>query len=257
MEQPPVKLSVVIITFNEENNIGRCIDSLGDIADEVLVVDSFSTDRTASICKEKGARFIQHAFDGYIQQKNFALGEAAFDHILSLDADEALSEELKENISQLKHNWTDPGYSFNRKTSFCGKWVNHGGWYPDTKVRLFVKGSGRWDGVNPHDEYRFNNNLPLKRLNGDLLHYSYTSITGHIRQIDHFSSIAAAALHESGKKTNIFKLIISPVFRFIRHYFLQLGLLDGLTGFVIAANSAFGVYLKYLRLYHLQKGKKI
>jgi glycosyltransferase involved in cell wall biosynthesis len=252
-----VRLSVVIITFNEEQNIGRCIDSVTGLADEILVVDSFSTDRTESICKEKGARFIQHRFEGYILQKNYALHQARFDHILSLDADEALSEELKSSIHRLKTNWQKPGYAFNRRTNFCGTWVNHAGWYPDTKVRLFIKGSGQWEGLDPHDEYRFRSTFQVERLTGDLFHYSYTSLSGHLQQIDRFSRIGAAAMYAKGKRTTIIQIFLKPFFRFFKHYILQRGFLDGMTGFIISKNSAFGVYLKHVYLYHLQQGKQL
>ena len=141
------QLSVVIITFNEERNISRCLDSVKDIADDVVVVDSFSVDKTEQICKEKGARFISHTFDGHIQQKNWAITQAKFPHILSLDADEALSDELKKSILEVKKNWKHDGYSMNRLTNYCGQWIYHCGWYPDRKLRLFNSKKGNWGGL--------------------------------------------------------------------------------------------------------------
>src|SRR6478672_12171113 len=122
-------ISAVIITFNEEKNIGRCLDSLRDVADEILVIDSFSTDKTEEICRSRNVYVIKHAFDGYIEQKNFALTQARYDYVLSLDADECLSDELKQSISEAKKNPENDGYSMNRQNNFCGKWIYHSGWY--------------------------------------------------------------------------------------------------------------------------------
>src|SRR3954465_7519353 len=146
-------LSAVIITFNEEKNIARCLDSLIGIVDDVVVIDSFSTDKTEEICKSKGVRFIQHVFEGHIQQKNWAITQAKFPHILSLDADEALDETLKQSILLLKNNWQKDGYYMNRLTNYCGKWIRHCGWYPDKKLRLWDSRKGHWTGTNPHDKY--------------------------------------------------------------------------------------------------------
>ena len=134
-----IKLSCAIITLNEERNVARCIESLAGIADEIVVIDSGSTDATEAICRSYGVKFIQHDFEGYVEQKNFAVSQCAFEYILSLDADELLSEELKESISEIKNNWDKDGYSFNRLTNYCGKWIRHCGWYPDRKLRLFKK----------------------------------------------------------------------------------------------------------------------
>ena len=150
------KLSVVIITFNEERNIGRCIESVREVADEIVVVDSFSTDKTRAICEKHGVNFIEHAFDGHIQQKNFAITQAKFPHQLSLDADEALSEDLKTEILKIKNDWRYDSYRMNRLTNYCGKWIHHCGWYPDTKLRLYDSTKGVWGGVNPHDKFELN-----------------------------------------------------------------------------------------------------
>jgi glycosyltransferase involved in cell wall biosynthesis len=128
------KISVVIITYNEEKDIGRCLDAVKDVADDIVVVDSFSTDRTEEICKEKGARFVQHKFEGHIQQKNWAITQARYPHVLSLDADEVVSERLQKEILKVKENWQADGYYFNRMTNYCGKWIKHCGWYPDRKI---------------------------------------------------------------------------------------------------------------------------
>src|ERR1041385_5289202 len=132
----PIQLSVVIITYNEEKNIVRCLDSIREIADDIVVVDSFSTDKTEMICKEKGVRFIQHKFEGHIEQKNWAITQAKFPFVLSLDADEAPDEELKKEILKVKADANYDGYKMNRLTNYCGKWIRHCGWYPDTKLRI-------------------------------------------------------------------------------------------------------------------------
>ena len=139
-----VKLSVVIITFNEERDIERCLKSVETVADEIVVVDSYSTDRTEEICKIYKARFIQHSFAGHIEQKNWAIGQASHPHILSLDSDEALDETLRQSILNAKENWQGAGYTMNRMTNYCGKWIRHCGWYPDQKLRLWESNKGRW-----------------------------------------------------------------------------------------------------------------
>lgn len=250
-----VQLSAVIITYNEERNIARCIDSLQSVADEILVVDSFSEDKTEEICKEKGVRFIKHAFEGHIEQKNWSKDQASFDHIISLDADEALDEELQKNIKKIKSNWEFPAYKMNRLTNYCGHWVRHSGWYPDTKIRLFDRRKGKWGGSNPHDKFLLNDRQKAKWISGDILHYSFYDREGHLKQIEKFSTIAAQALYEKGKRSNFLKLFINPIARFLKAYFLRAGFLDGSAGFDIARYSAYANYLKYRKLQKLQSVK--
>jgi glycosyltransferase involved in cell wall biosynthesis len=150
---PEVRISCVIITLNEERNLARCIGSLQGVADDVVVVDSFSSDGTERIAKEHGARFVQHKFEGHIEQKNWAITQAQHSWVLSLDADEALSEELRNSITAAKQRDDADGYTMNRLTNYCGRWIRHGGWYPDRKLRLWDRRKGRWTGVNPHDRF--------------------------------------------------------------------------------------------------------
>ncbi|HRH65234.1 MAG TPA: glycosyltransferase family 2 protein [Bacteroidia bacterium] len=248
-----VQLSVVIITFNEERNLARCLESLAGIADEIVVIDSFSTDGTAEISRKYGAKFIQHAFEGYIGQKNFALTQARFAHILSLDADEALSGTLKESILKVKINWTHDAYEMNRLTNYCGHWIRHGAWYPDRKIRLFVKDKGRWGGTNPHDRYVPVNPSNVARIPGDILHYSYYSIEGHINQGNKFSEIGARAAFLEGKRASFLTLVWRPAFRFIRDFIFLGGFLDGYYGYLIARITAQVTFLKYAKLRELQK----
>jgi glycosyltransferase involved in cell wall biosynthesis len=249
------QISVVIIAFNEEKNIGRCLDSVKEVADDIIVVDSFSTDRTEAICKEKGARFVQHKFEGHIEQKNWAITQAKFPYVLSLDADEALDETLKRSIIEAKTNWNFDGYTMNRLTNYCGQWIRHCGWYPDTKLRLWDSRKGRWGGINPHDKYEMDEDAKIGHLKGDILHYSYYTLDDHYRQVNYFTDISAKALYRMGKKAGWMKLVMSPVVKFIRDYFVKLGMLDGYYGFVISRISAYATYLKYkkLRELHAQK----
>ncbi len=246
-------LSVVIITFNEEKNIARCIDSILPIADDVVIVDSFSTDKTKEIALSKNCRFIQHEFEGYIEQKNWAITQAKFPHILSLDADEALSNELQVAISKLKDNWDADGYYFNRLTNYCGKWIKHCGWYPDQKLRLWDSRKGKWSGTNPHDKYELQSGSRQKHLPGDLFHYSFYSISQHILQIEKFSSIAAQEAVTKGKRIGIFSLLLKPIWKFFRSYLIKLGFLDGYYGFVICTLSAFSTFLRGLKIVELNK----
>ena len=249
-----VQLSVVIITFNEEKNIGRCLDSVPGIADDIVVVDSFSTDKTEEICKAKGARFVQHKFDGHIEQKTWAATQAKYPHILSLDADEALSENLKRSILSVKKNWTKDGYYMNRLTNYCGKWIHYCGWYPDRKLRLFDSIKGKWGGVNPHDKYEMNDgDKATGILKGDLLHYSYHAREDHYRQLEYFTDISAKELFNKGKRVTLLKLYASPVVKFFRDFIFKLGFLDGGAGFTISRLSAYATFLKYKKLQDLRR----
>jgi glycosyltransferase involved in cell wall biosynthesis len=249
-----VKISAVVITYNEARNIGRCLDSIRGVADEIVVVDSYSTDKTQEICNRPGVKFLQHRFEGHIEQKNFAVSCAAHGHVLSLDADEVLSDKLKQSILAAKQNWQFDGYSFNRRTNYCGKWIRHSGWYPDTKLRLWDKSKGRWGGVNPHDRVMMDGQSRICHLSGDLLHYSYHSIKDHIDQINRFSEIAARAAWAEGRKANLWlDIVLNPLLTFFKKYFLKFGILDGYLGFIIAIHTAYGKFLKYVKLRELNK----
>lgn len=250
-----VQLSVVIITFNEERNLARCLESIKGIADEIVIVDSFSTDATASISERFGARFIQHPFAGYIEQKNYALSQAKNDFILSLDADEALSPELIANILQVKSAWEADAYEMNRLTNYCGHWIRHGAWYPDRKVRLFNRKSGQWGGMNPHDRFIPVSPDKVKHIKGDILHYSYYAIQEHIAQGNKFSEIGAKAAFEKGKSATLFTLLWRPSFRFFRDFILLGGFLDGYYGYLIARITAQATFLKYAKLRELGRKK--
>ena len=252
-----VKLSVVIITFNEEKNIRRCLESVKGIADDIVVVDSGSTDNTIEICHRLKARVIHHPFEGHIQQKNWAISQANYHHILSLDADEALSEQLRDSILSVKKNWKRDGYKFNRLTNYCGKWIRHGSWYPSKKLRLWDSRKGKWKGNNPHDKYIMEKGSRIKHLKGDLLHYSYYSIESHIEQTNYFSDILAETMYQSRKRVNFFIILAHPLWRFFRDFFLKFGFLDGFTGLIITVNSSHETFLKYIKLRNLYRDYKL
>ncbi len=251
------KLTVAIITFNEEKNIERCLQSVKEIADEILVVDSFSTDKTEEICQNYNVRFIKNPFKGHIEQKNFALVHSSHDYVLSLDADEALSKDLLAEIKRIKLDFQLEGYRFHRLTNYSGHWVRHCGWYPDTKLRLVKKESASWRGTNPHDILEMNHNQDVGFLHGDLLHYSYESIASHVIQTDKFTTIAAKAAFNQGKRSSLFKIFTRPMLKFLRDYFFKRGFLDGRYGIIICSINSLSAMLKYSKLYDLQTGKKI
>ncbi len=248
-----VQISAIVITLNEERNIGRCLESLQGVADEIVVVDSYSTDRTEEICQSYGVRFIRHKFHGHIEQKNWAILQARHPYVLSLDADESLSAELKSSILQVKEDWTHDAYHFNRLTSYCGKWIRHTSWYPSRKLRLWDSRKGSWGGLNPHDKFILVKGATRKYLKGDLMHHSYYSVDEHLAQINSFSSILAQSYYEQGRKAHILAILLSPVWRFIKDYLLKLGFLDGFYGYVISANSAHEVFMKYVKLRNIYK----
>ena len=247
-----MKLTVAIITYNESHNIRRCIQSVKSIADDIIVIDSFSTDHTVEIAKELGARVVLQQFLGHIEQKNFAISHALFPFILSLDADEAIDETLKNEILKIKaSNNPADGYITNRHNNYCGQWINHGAWKSDLKLRLWNSQKGKWGGLNPHDKFEMQAGSNIEKLQGKILHWSYTSMAEHERKVEYFSTIAAKAYQVKGKKSSYFKIGFSPVFRFIRDYIFKLGFLDGKFGFIIAKLTAREVRLKYKKLMEL------
>jgi glycosyltransferase involved in cell wall biosynthesis len=225
--------------------------SVQDIADEIVVVDSYSTDRTQEIAERYHAQFVQHPFEGHIEQKNWALTQASYDHVLSLDADEEVTPALKQSILDAKANWSADGYYFNRLTNFCGAWIHHCEWYPDRKLRLWDRRKGKWGGENPHDRFELEAGATKQFLQGDLLHYSFYTVDQHIAQINKFSSIAAQARFARGRKPSIVQLLLNPFWKFVRSYFLRGGFRDGYYGFVVCINSAHSTFLKHVKLFEL------
>lgn len=244
--------SAVIITFNEERNIRRCLESLKGVADEIVVLDSFSTDKTPEICAAFGVRFFQHAFDGHIEQKNRALTLASFDIVLSLDADEALDDNLKNAIQQCTQNWLADGYTMNRLTNYCGQWIHYSGWYPDKKLRLFDRTKAQWGGLNPHDKIMMTDQARIEHLEGNLLHYSYYSVEEHRERSHKYAFIGAQAMLNAGEKGYYYQLIINPLSKFVRNYILKRGFMDGKAGWTICTITALETFWKYRYLLRLQ-----
>jgi glycosyltransferase involved in cell wall biosynthesis len=249
-----VKISAVIITFNEERKIEECIKSLLPVADEIVIVDSCSTDRTKDICSRYPVKFITHAFEGYVAQKNFALRQCTHDHVLALDADERLSDELRQSVLKVKENWgAASGYAFNRFNNYCGKWIRFCGWYPDRKIRLWDRRTAVWGGEDPHDKVI----MPVarvKQLKGDLLHYAYYSVDEHLLQVYNFAAIAARAKFRNGiRPVFVVHVLLNPAFKFLKNFVFRLGFLDGYYGFVFCALTSGLNFYKYLRLYEYHR----
>jgi glycosyltransferase involved in cell wall biosynthesis len=249
-------ISAVIISYNEEKYIGRCLSSLQGVADEIVVVDSFSTDATEQVCSQYNVKFIKHVFEGYVEQKNYALKQAANDLVLSLDADEAVSDEMKKSILEVKDNPQYDGYIFNRFQNYCGKWLKHSRSYPDRQLRLFNRTKGRWEGPNPHDKFRLSHGCSAKRLRGDLLHWNFASIEEHIDKMNKFSTIAAKEYFKAGKKAGPFKGTLHMVWSFVRSYILRAGFLDGYMGYMSCSIIAYSSLIKYAKLRRLVSQEK-
>ena len=248
-------LSATIITFNEERNIGRCLEAIKKIADEIIVLDSFSTDQTIEICNLYNVKFIQRKWEGYSSAKNYVNALASHDFIFSVDADEVPDSELIATILSLKKSGFSGAYRINRMTNYCGKWIKHSGWYPDRKIRLFPKNKALWQGEFVHEELIIDEGLVVSNLKGHLQHYSYYNFEEHLERADKYSLLTAQKLHASGKKVGDMKPVLSAIGRFISMYFLKLGFLDGRMGFKIAQISAKSNLLKYKELIRLNRSK--
>ncbi len=245
-----MRLSATIVTLNEERNIARAIESLRCV-DEIVVVDSGSTDRTREIAARLGARVVEEPWRGYAGQKNFAAACAAHDWILSIDADEALSEHLEAEIAHWKAAFReapDPefaGYSMPRLTQYLGRWIRHGGWYPDRKVRLYHRNRAEWMGNYVHESVAVRG--PAGQFEGKLLHFTCNSLTDHLRTLDRYTSLAAREIVENRARVPFRKLAIDPFWTFFRTWILRRGFLDGPQGLAIAWMAALYVFLKYAK----------
>jgi glycosyltransferase involved in cell wall biosynthesis len=248
-------LSATIITFNEERNIGRCLEALKKIADEIIILDSFSTDQTIEICNQYDVKFIQRKWEGYSSAKNYVNALASHNYIFSVDADEVPDSELIATILSLKKSGFSGAYRINRMTNYCGKWIKHSGWYPDRKIRLFPKNKALWQGEFVHEELIIDEGLVVSNLKGHLQHYSYYNYEEHRERADKYSLLTAQKLHATGKKVGDMKPVLSAIGRFISMYFLKLGFLDGRMGFKIAQISAKSNLLKYKELIRLNRNK--
>ena len=240
-------ISVSIICYNEEKNIRRCLESV-KWADEIIILDSFSTDRTLDICREFSENIFQHDFDGHVQQKNRALQSCSYNWVICLDADEVISKELRESIQSIDTEKIEyKGFYVPRRVFYLGKWINYSGWYPDYKMRFFDKRFGRWEGVNPHDKVNVRGKTAT--LRGDLLHYSYENISAHLIQMDRFTDIQACEYEKMGEKPSVINFTLRPLYKFIKSFIIKRGFMDGMRGFIIASMGAFYVFMKFLKLY--------
>jgi len=245
------KLTLCVIALNEEDRIGPCLESAG-FADAVVVVDSGSTDRTREIAGEHGARVVVNEFAGHVEQKNHAVSLAETDWVLCLDADERVTEELRDEIERaLELPDPPPAFSMARRTFYLGRWIDHGGWYPDRKVRLFDRRKARWGGMNPHDRVLVDGEAGA--LRGDIEHYSYRSIADHLKQIDFFTTIAAKEKAAAGQKPRLWRLLLHPIGKVLRMYILKRGFLDGRAGFIVAVLGGYYVFLKYAKLWECSR----
>ena len=246
-------LSVVIIAFNEGHHIAKCLKAAKAVSDEIVVIDSGSTDDTVEVCKAYGAQVVTNSWSGYSEQKNFGNAQASFDWILSLDADEVLNDALIQSILKWKNH--QQAASFKRMTNYCGTFIKHGGWYPDVKVRLFNKRETNWEGTI-HEVLRGLSKENTFLLEGDCLHYSYYSIEQHFAQAEKFTTIQAEDLFQHGKKSPWYKRVFSPIAKFVVDYLFRFGFLDGKAGFTVARISAYATFLKYKKLHeHIRLSK--
>ncbi len=242
-----MKISAVIITFNEEERLTAALESLENVVSEIIVVDSHSTDNTVKIARRFGCRVWERDWTNYADQKNFGQAQASFPWILSLDADERLSSALREELLNLKETEPDcAGFSMPRRVYYLGRWIKHGGWYPDRRVRLFHRDRAHWEGDFVHERLVVEGEVrPLK---GDILHFTYRHITDHMRRINLFSELGAKKLYAQRKKCRWYHLLFLPPFRFLQHYFFRAGFLDGFAGLVIAVLSSYALFARYAKL---------
>ncbi len=253
-----VKISAVIIAFNEEQKIADAIKSV-DWANEILVVDSESTDRTREIAKNLGAKVLIEKWQGFSKQKQFAVDMAAHDWIFSLDADECVSEELKNEITRLKNlpeNQSADGYRIPRLSFYMNRPIRHGGWHPDWQLRFFNRRKGKWKDVLIHESVEMQTNATVKKLNGDILHYTIEDASHHHRMIgERYAPLAARQMFERGKQTSPLKIATAGLTTFLQTYILKGGFLDGFAGFCIARFAAHHAFLKHLLLWEMQNEK--
>lgn len=245
-------ITAVIITKNEERNIRRCLASLQGVAKEVIVMDSFSVDATQEICEEFGVRFIQHEWLGYAAMKNKGNSLATQPWILSIDADEALTADLRKSLLSLDNN-PHAVYEFNRLAVYCGQPIKRCGWYPDRKKRLFPTQKARWEGDYVHEELVADAELPKIHLKGDLMHFTYYKVEEHLARAERYSDLAAQSLVTRPTSNLRLKAIFSPVVRFLKMYVLRLGFLEGYYGYKICSITAQEVRKKYQKALALQK----
>jgi glycosyltransferase involved in cell wall biosynthesis len=241
-------VTAVIITYNAAKYLPKCLESLRSVADEVLVCDAYSTDGTVNICAAYGVRCVQRAWEGYADAKNFAGSLAQYDFILSVDADEVLSDVLQQSIKNAKIQGLAGVYSLDRINNFYGKFMRHSGLYPDWKPRLFDKNLVQWQGDFVHETLQIQHQKPTK-LVGKLWHFSIESLSDNVQKLNKYTDLEAEQLHKQGKKVCVMMLLVAPFFKFFNNYILRLGFLDGVEGFVACVLMGYGRFLRYAKLY--------
>lgn len=250
------KCSATVLTLNEETNLRACLESLAWV-DEIVVVDSGSTDATLAIAREFTDRVFVQTWAGFTKQKNFASDQCAHRWVLNLDADERVPDSLRDRILALLANPQQDGYSFPRKNFFLGRWMRHGGWYPDAVLRLFRRDAGRFGGIDPHPGVL----LPPGRVTHvpePMLHYTYTSLGHYVSKQYGYAAAAAQAMVANGKSPGptVLRMIVKPPWRFMENYLWKLGFLDGVHGFLAAAGSAYIAFLREARIWELRRAAK-
>lgn len=248
-------VSAIVVCFNEERNIGPCLESLR-WCDEIVVVDSFSTDRTVEICRQYTDRVIQRPWPGYREQKAFAHSQATKEWVLLVDADERVSPELKNEIQEALNLGGDgyAAFAVPRLVFYLGRWWRRGGWYPDYDVRLFRRDRATWGGSDPHEKILVDGKV--RRVRHPLYHFSYRDIADHMERINKFTSISSKELAQGRQRWRLVDALLRPAFRFFRCYFWQRGFLEGFAGFYVAVTAAVYVFLKYAKLWELELEEK-
>lgn len=244
-------LSVSLISFNEEDNIAKALNSIKNIASEIIVVDSHSTDKTKEIAESYGARFLEEDWKGHIAQKNSALEKCTQEWVLSLDCDEVVSTELEKSIIEKVRKPEADGYFINRKTFYLGGFLKHA-WQPDWKLRIVRRSANpKWSGYNPHDNLKIRGSM--KNLKGDLYHYSYKNLEDHLYRTVKYAKLSAQSYYNEGKKFKWYKPLLNPVSAFAKVFFIQRGFLDGYRGLIIASSSFICTFLKYIFLWEIER----
>lgn len=244
-------VSATLITYNEEGNIKEALQSLA-WADEIVVVDSGSTDATLEICRRYTGRIFRRAWTGFVDQKNYAVAQAAHNWIMALDADERVGAELAGEIHELRlAGFQKAGYRMPRVAYFMGRWIRHGDWYPDYQLRLFDRRRGRWQGGRVHESVRVEGTAGL--LGSEIQHYTYRSLSDYLRRLETYSTLAAQDYQAEGRKAALARLLGNPCAAFLKGFVLKRGFLDGVPGLMVAVMGAVSVYFKYAKLYEYQR----